>query len=88
MQELDSVVTRARMFQHKPDGQVTIMMLQDSHGVPASTMQDPMHYPHGTKFLAPGVPHRAVVTVSTLCDSLQFVHPVCCIFLALHHCLT
>lgn len=54
MRELDSVVTRARMFQHKPDGQVTIMMLQDTHGIPVPTMQDPLHYPHGTKFLAPG----------------------------------
>lgn len=52
--ELDSIVTRARMFQHKPDGQVATLMMEDGQGAPIPSMQDPMHYPHGTKFLAPG----------------------------------
>ncbi|KAK9805746.1 hypothetical protein WJX73_005145 [Symbiochloris irregularis] len=51
---VDSVVTRARMFAYKPDGQATIMMLQDATGIPIPVMQDPLHYPHGTRFLAPG----------------------------------
>ncbi|KAA6416704.1 MAG: hypothetical protein FRX49_13315 [Trebouxia sp. A1-2] len=54
LQELESVVTRARHFQFKPDGEVTFMMAQDAVGLPAPLMQDPMHYPHGTKFMAPG----------------------------------
>ena len=55
LQELDSVVTRTRMFQYKPDGEVTFRMAQDAVGLPAPLMQDPIHYPHGTKFMAPGV---------------------------------
>ena len=51
---MESVVTRARMFKHKPDGDVTFMKLRDKNGVPVPVFQDPMHYPHGTKFLAPG----------------------------------
>jgi hypothetical protein len=43
------------MFQYKPDGEVTFRMAQDANGSPAPLMQDPMHYPHGTKFMAPGV---------------------------------
>lgn len=54
LQELDSVVTRARMFQFKPDGEVAFRMAQDAVGLPAPLMQDPIHYPHGTKFMAPG----------------------------------
>ena len=54
LQELDSVVTRTRMFQYKPDGEVTFRMAQDAVGLPAPLMQDPIHYPHGTKFMAPG----------------------------------
>lgn len=42
------------MFQHKPDGEVTMRFLQDTNGMPAPVMQDPLHYPHGTTFLAPG----------------------------------
>lgn len=58
LQELDSVVNRARMFQYKPDGEVTFRMAQDAVGLPAPLMQDPIHYPHGTKFMAPGAsPH-------------------------------
>ena len=55
LQELDSVVTRTRMFQYKPDGEVTFRMAQDAVGLPAPLMQDPIHYPHGTKFMAPGL---------------------------------
>ena len=48
------MVAKARMFQYKPDGEVTLRFAQDGNGVPAPLMQDPIHYPHGTKFLAPG----------------------------------
>ena len=34
LQELDSVVTRARMFQYKPDGEVTFRMAQVPHAEP------------------------------------------------------
>lgn len=54
LQELDSVVTRARMFRCKPDGEVSLTKSQDAVGLPAPLMQDPIHYPHGTKFMAPG----------------------------------
>ena len=54
--DIESIVTRARMFRHKPDGQATYMMLQDANKVPIPVMQDPIHYPHGTGFLAPGAP--------------------------------
>ena len=48
------MVTRARMFQYKPDGEVTLMTFQDALGTPITPFQDPLHYPHGTGFLAPG----------------------------------
>ncbi|BDA41949.1 probable phosphatidylinositol 4-phosphate 5-kinase 8 at N-terminal half [Coccomyxa sp. Obi] len=54
LQEVEEVLTRARMFQYKPDGDVTFMAVQDAKGIPISTFQDPLHYPHNTKFLAPG----------------------------------
>eukprot|EP00887_Chlorella_sp_A99_P002543 scaffold6.g2543.t1 len=77
LEEVDSVVAKARMFQHKPDGEVTLRFAQDASGAPAPLMQaragargargaggaagrglrrsrDPLHYPHSTKFLAPG----------------------------------
>eukprot|EP00803_Ostreobium_quekettii_P009913 evm.model.scf_942EXC.5 EVM.evm.TU.scf_942EXC.5 scf_942EXC:31247-37403(+) len=54
LQELEAVLTKARMFKHKPDGEVTIRFAQDAHGIPLPLMQDPLHYPFGTKFLAPG----------------------------------
>jgi len=54
VQEIDEVLTKARMFQYKPDGDVTFMTFQDAQGVPISTFQDPLLYPHSTKFLAPG----------------------------------
>jgi hypothetical protein len=56
LQEVEEVVTRARMWQYKPDGDVTLMTYQAQGGVPVTTFQDPIHYPHGTKFLAPGTP--------------------------------
>ena len=52
---MESVVTKARMFQHKPDGDATHVRLRDKSGTPVAVFQDPMHYPHGTKFLAPGL---------------------------------
>ncbi len=57
LQEVEEVLTRARMFQYKPDGDVTFMAVQDAKGIPISTFQDPLHYPHNTKFLAPGLSH-------------------------------
>ncbi|KAK9834016.1 hypothetical protein WJX81_002998 [Elliptochloris bilobata] len=54
LKQVNTVVTRARMFAHKPDGDVNIFMLQDALGVPVTPFQDPLHYPHGTKYLAPG----------------------------------
>uniref|UniRef100_A0A7S1XBJ9 Uncharacterized protein n=1 Tax=Tetraselmis chuii TaxID=63592 RepID=A0A7S1XBJ9_9CHLO len=55
LQELDSVITRTRMFRHKPDGDVLPMTTaHDARGIPINMMLDPLHYPHGTGFLAPG----------------------------------
>ena len=54
VQEVNEVVHKARMFQFKPDGDATTYFAQDANGLPAPLMQDPMHYPHGTAFLAPG----------------------------------
>lgn len=51
---MESVVTKSRMFQHKPDGDVTHVARRDKEGKPIPTFQDPLHYPHGTMFLAPG----------------------------------
>eukprot|EP00884_Botryococcus_braunii_P004791 jgi/Botrbrau1/14312/Bobra.0287s0005.1 len=53
-QETDEIMTKVRMFEYKPDGDVTFMMAQDAVGLPLPLMQDALHYPHGTKFLAPG----------------------------------
>ena len=54
MDEVHSVVQHARMFEHKPDGQVTLINKRDGNGVPIVTMQDPLHYPFNTGFLMPG----------------------------------
>jgi hypothetical protein len=54
VEEVEGVVARARMFQFKPDGAVARAASQDASGAPAPLMQDPLHYPHGTKFAAPG----------------------------------
>ena len=53
--QVESVAQHARMFEHKPDGQVTLFNTRDGKGVPIVPMQDPLHYPHGTGFLMPGV---------------------------------
>ncbi len=80
LQELDSVVTRARMFTYKPDGDVTLTKSQDAHGLPAPLMQDPIHYPHGTKFMAPGAtPIPAGATLPAVRqDTLSRATPSCC----------
>ena len=39
LEELDAVVQRSRMFQHKPDGEVSIRYLQDGRGTPAPVQQ-------------------------------------------------
>jgi len=57
--EAREVVTKARMWRWKPDGEVTLRFAQDARGAPVSLMNDPMHYPHGTKFMAPGACERA-----------------------------
>ncbi len=49
------------MFQYKPDGEVTFRTAQDAQGLPAPVMQDPMHYPHATGYMAPGMPPAARV---------------------------
>lgn len=56
LQEMESVLTKARMFKDKPDGDVTHMTRRDKNGVPIPVFQDPIHYPHQTMFLAPGKP--------------------------------
>ncbi|KXZ49183.1 hypothetical protein GPECTOR_22g773 [Gonium pectorale] len=54
VQEAREIVERARMWRFKPYGEVTIRMAQDANGSPVNLMQDPLHYPHSTKFMAPG----------------------------------
>ena len=54
MDEAEEIVQRARMWRWKPYGEVTIRFAQDANGAPVELMQDPLHYPHGTKFMAPG----------------------------------
>lgn len=54
LQEVSEVLAKVRMFQNKPDGEVMFRFSQDANGLPAPVMQDPLHYPHGTAFLAPG----------------------------------
>ena len=54
LQEVVDVLSKVRMFQNKPDGEVMFRFAQDANGLPAPVMQDPLHYPHGTGFLAPG----------------------------------
>jgi hypothetical protein len=52
--EVDEVAARAQRFTYKPGGAVATLATQDETGLPAPVAQDPLHYPHGTKFLAPG----------------------------------
>ncbi|MEW5318160.1 MAG: hypothetical protein WDW38_009405 [Sanguina aurantia] len=54
VEEARQIVNRARLWRWKPYGEATIQKLQDGNGAPVNTMQDPIHYPHGTKFMAPG----------------------------------
>ena len=54
VEEAEHLVARARMFEHKPDGAVSTSMSHDDDGSPAPLMQDPLHYPFGTKWMAPG----------------------------------
>ncbi|PNW82944.1 hypothetical protein CHLRE_06g300550v5 [Chlamydomonas reinhardtii] len=54
VQEARQIVERARMWRFKPYGEVGLRMAQDANGSPVSLMQEPLHYPHGTKFMAPG----------------------------------
>eukprot|EP00775_Hariotina_reticulata_P009883 gene9883-10040_t len=42
------------MWRWKPYGEVTLRFAQDANGAPIELMQDPLHYPHGTKWMAPG----------------------------------
>jgi hypothetical protein len=49
LDEAEEIVARARMWRWKPYGEVTIRFAQDAHGAPVELMQDPLHYPHGTK---------------------------------------
>merc|ERR1711998_753875 len=53
IEEAEEVANKARLFRHKPDGMAQIFY-QDAKGIPVKTMQDPLHYPFGTMFLAPG----------------------------------
>lgn len=38
-QEVRQVVAKSRLFQSKPDGEVTFRFAQDGNGMPAPTMQ-------------------------------------------------
>lgn len=49
LDEAEEIVSRARMWRWKPYGEVTIRFAQDAQGKPVELMQDPLHYPHGTK---------------------------------------
>lgn len=54
LDEAQDIVARARMWRWKPWGEVSLRRLQDAQGTPVELMQDPLHYPFGTKFMAPG----------------------------------
>jgi hypothetical protein len=54
VEEAGEIVAKARQWRWKPYGEVTLRFSNDARGAPIETMQDPLHYPHGTKFLAPG----------------------------------
>ncbi|GBF96794.1 hypothetical protein Rsub_09650 [Raphidocelis subcapitata] len=54
LDEAEEIVARARMWRWKPYGEVTLRFAQDAAGQPVELMQDPLHYPHGTKWMAPG----------------------------------
>lgn len=52
--EVEEVVTKARMWRWKPYGEVSLRFAQDASGAPLALLQDALHYPHGTKWMAPG----------------------------------
>lgn len=54
LDEAEEIVARARMWRWKPYGEVTLRFAQDAQGKPVELMQDALHYPHGTKWMAPG----------------------------------
>lgn len=53
LNEAEEAANKARLFRYKPDGMAQIFY-QDARGCPVRTLQDPLHYPYGTIFLAPG----------------------------------
>jgi hypothetical protein len=53
VEEAEAIANKARMFRYKPDGMGQIFY-QDAKGIPVRTLQDPLHYPYDTTFLAPG----------------------------------
>lgn len=53
VEETDQICNKARLFRFKPDGMAQIFY-QDAFGIPVRTLQDPLHYPYETLFLAPG----------------------------------
>lgn len=72
-----------------PPCQVSLRYAQDGSGVPVSLMQDALHYPHGTKWMAPGPlgqvrptwPLCAVhVVSSSVARNLLYCGCVCCVF--------
>ena len=54
VEEAVEIASKARQWRWKPYGEVTLRFANDARGAPVETLQDPLHYPHGTKFLAPG----------------------------------
>lgn len=42
------------MFENKPEGDVLTYTAHDEKGTPIEPMQDPLLYPMGTGYLAPG----------------------------------
>jgi hypothetical protein len=53
IEEAEDVANLARLFRYKPDGMAQIFY-QEARGIPVKTLQDPLHYPFGTMYLAPG----------------------------------
>lgn len=53
VEEAMDIACNARLFCWRPDG-MTQVFKQDVFGVPVRTLQDPLNYPYGSLFLAPG----------------------------------
>jgi hypothetical protein len=53
VEEAEEVANKARMFRYKPDGMAQIFY-QDAKGIPARSLNNPLQFPYGTMFLAPG----------------------------------